>query len=71
MLTCTVASVEGMGGTQSKDKEVLLQQLTSEQERPGGGDRDVIYFASRAVHKARVILEEVSIAAADQLLDIN
>lgn len=52
-------------------KEVLLQQLGSEQERPGGGDRDVIYFASRAVHKARVILEEISFAATDEILDVN
>ena len=51
-------------------KEVLLQQLGAEQERPGGGDRDVLFFASRCIHKARVILEEISFSAPDEL-DIN
>lgn len=52
-------------------KEVLLQQLGAEQERPGGGDRDVVFFASRCIHKARIILEEVSFTVSDDLFSIN
>jgi len=53
-------------------KEVLQQQLNEEQEKPGGGDRDVIFFASRCIHKARVILEEISFSGADHdQLNVN
>lgn len=41
-------------------KEVLTQQLASERERPGGGDRDVLFFASRCIQKAQMILEASS-----------
>ena len=40
-------------------KEVLNQQLATEKERPGGGDRDVLFFATRCIRKIAVILEEV------------
>ena len=40
-------------------KEVLHQQLVTEKDRSGGGDRDVLFFASRCIRKIGVILEEV------------
>lgn len=51
-------------------KEVLMQQLAAEKERDGGGDRDVLFFASRCIQKARVILEEVSFPSTAELLII-
>lgn len=41
-------------------REVLMQQLAAEKERPGGGDRDVLFFATRCIQKARMILEASS-----------
>jgi hypothetical protein len=46
-------------------KEVLLQQVNAEKERPGGGDRDVIFFATRCIRKAQVILEEAPFPQSD------
>ncbi|CAB9516819.1 protein phosphatase 2, regulatory subunit A, beta [Seminavis robusta] len=46
-------------------KEVLLQQLVAEKERPGGGDRDVLFFSTRCIRKACVILEEVPYPQSD------
>ena len=52
-------------------KEVLTEQLGSEKERPGGGDRDVLFFASRCIRKTRVILEEeVTFPSSEELLPI-
>lgn len=48
-------------------KEVLTQQLGSEKERPGGGDRDVLFFASRCIRKTQVILEEVTFSPVEDL----
>ena len=39
-------------------KVVLLEQVESEKERDGGGDRDVIYFSNRCVYRAQVILDD-------------
>jgi len=41
-------------------KVVLTEQLESEKEREGGGDRDVIYFSNRCIHRAKAVLEERS-----------
>jgi hypothetical protein len=51
-------------------KEVLLQQLNTEQDRSGGGDRDVLFFASRCIRKIRVILEEPLPPPPDELIPI-
>ena len=34
-------------------QEVLLQQIESEKEREGGGDRDVLFFAQRCMNRAK------------------
>jgi PDZ domain len=39
-------------------KEVLLQQLVSEREQQGGGDRDVLFFAEKCVNRAIHLHEE-------------
>ena len=39
-------------------KVVLLEQIESEKEKEGGGDRDVVYFSNRCVHRAQVVLNE-------------
>jgi PDZ domain len=41
-------------------KEVLCEQIETEKGREGGGDIDVVYFASRCVSRAEAILEERS-----------
>lgn len=41
-------------------REVLTEQLDAEKARDGGGDRDVIYFASRCINRAKTIIEERS-----------
>jgi HEAT repeat protein len=41
-------------------KEVVLEQLSTEKAREGGGDPDVIYFANRCILRASTLLEDRS-----------
>lgn len=43
--------------------EELLVQIEAEKTRDGGGDRDVLYFAKRAICRAQLRLEEVALSA--------
>jgi len=43
-------------------KEVLIQQVESEKEREGGGDRDVLFFANRCINRAKILLEDRSMS---------
>lgn len=51
-------------------REVLVQQLASERDRPGGGDRDVIFFATRCIKKARALLDDESLTHAGELIQL-
>jgi hypothetical protein len=46
-------------------KDSLLQQIESERQREGGGDRDVLFFANRCVNRARLLLEDRSLSQDD------
>jgi hypothetical protein len=46
-------------------KEALQQQIESERQREGGGDRDVLFFANRCVNRARLLLEDRSLSQDD------
>lgn len=42
--------------------KVLQEQLEDENQRDGGGDRDVLYFAKRSIYCAQMRLEEMSVS---------
>jgi hypothetical protein len=46
-------------------KDSLLEQIESERQREGGGDRDVLFFANRCVNRARNLLEDRSLSQDD------
>jgi hypothetical protein len=42
--------------------DVLLEQIESEKGREGGGDGDVLFFATRCVNRGRLMLEDQSLS---------
>lgn len=51
-------------------KEVVSQQIESERERPGGGDRDVFFFANLCISRANSIVNDRSTGSNDGILEL-
>jgi hypothetical protein len=51
-------------------KEVLAQQVDAESEKEGGGDRDVIYFATLCLNRAKALVNDRSLHSQDSIPEL-
>jgi hypothetical protein len=51
-------------------REVLIQQIEGERQREGGGDRDVIYFATLCLNRSKGAVMERSFQGLDNLSEL-